>query len=185
MLAEVLNFPLDSLDVREKAWLELKENNKEYKWIGRDYLQYDFFTDYFKSLIDKVHELFGQSKNICVQNRQIGHPKVAETSHIIHQDSYRNSCVVIAFSTITDPVCFFKKDYNTFNNNASFSPVLMSFYSQSFAVLMNTQSPHNVMVLDKTQPRVLLQVNYDLYFNDLYDPNYMRIIEKVDKKKLK
>lgn len=176
MLAEILNFPIDNLSIREQAWLELKEKNKDYRWIGRDYLELDFFTDYFKNLINNTHKLFGQSKNIIVQNRQLGHPKVAAGSHIIHKDVYRNSCIVIPFSTITDPVCFYTDHVN--NPKKYPKPIFMSFYSQEFAVLMDTQTPHNVMVLDKSKPRVFLQINYDLQFNDLYDSNIMRRLYK-------
>lgn len=177
MIAEILNFPIDELSVREQAWLDLKDKNKEYNWVGRDYLAYDFFNDYFKIIIDKIHTIFGPSKDLIIQNRQLGHPLVASTSHRIHKDAYRNSCVVIPFSTITDPVCFYKdtgQDPNKFYK----PPFFMSYYSQSYAVLMDTQVYHNVMVLDKTKPRVFLQVNFDLKFNDLFDPEIMKLLKK-------
>jgi hypothetical protein len=178
MLALIKNLPIDDLETRESAWLELKGLRPEYTWIGRDYLEYDFFTEYFKNLIDKIHDMFGKSKDLIIQNRQLGHPLVAATSHRIHKDAYRNSCIVIPFSTITDPVCFYKDIDQDLNKHYK-PPILMSFYSQSHAVLMDTQTPHNVLVLDKTKPRVFLQVNYDLKFNDLYDCNCMELLSKT------
>jgi hypothetical protein len=175
MLAEILAIPLDPLKIREKEWLLFKNLMTDYEWQGRDYFEYNSFPDYFKKLIDQIVTKFGIYKDIIVQNRSLGHPRVAWGSHMIHKDSYRNSCIVIPFSTITDPVCFYNDSaVKKRDQPPSEPPILRSFYSQNYAMLMNTQVFHNVTVFDKTKPRVFLQVNYDQTYEELFIPDEMK-----------
>lgn len=175
MLAEILAISLDPLETREKEWLLFRNSKKGHDWQGRDYFEYPAFSEYFKKIIDQIVSKFGNYKDIIVQNRSLGHPRVAWGSHMIHKDSYRNSCIVVPFSTITDPVCFYNDSaVKKRDQPPSEPPILRSFYSQNYAMLMDTQVFHNVIVFDKTKPRVFLQVNYDKTYAEMFLANEMK-----------
>ena len=178
MLAEILDIPLDALETREQEWEKLKQVYPEYPWKGRNYVDYDFFTEYFKTYIDKIVNKFGPYKDLIIQYRQLANPVATYYSHIAHKDAYRNSCIVIPFSQITDPICFFSDAaYRGKSLPPLNPPLLMSFYSQDYAVLMDTQVYHNVLVIDKNKPRVFLQINYDESAQQFYNPEVMKLLK--------
>ena len=182
MLAEILDIPLDPIEVRKEEWVKLQQKHSNFEWDGRHYLEYDFFTDYFKKYIDIVANKFGKYKNIIVQYRNSASLEAARWSHVLHKDAYRSCMVTIPFSDITDPVAFYTEDsFRGRDIMPSKAPILMSFYSKDYAVFMDGQVYHNVLVIDRRKPRILLQINYDEPYQSLYKPETMKLIT-YDKK---
>lgn len=173
-LAELTTVQLPSLSILEQEWEKLYKSNEGFAWDGRCYLPENKYTNFFKDLINQIKtEVNYTYKDLCLQFRQINHPKCALMSHIIHKDSYRKSMIVFPVSTITDPVCFYTDEMYTKNKNNQHKnkPDLMSFYSHKHPVLMDTQKWHNVFVIDKSKPRILIQLEYDYTFDEIFFTN--------------
>ena len=173
-LAELTTLSLPSLNILEEEWIKCEHANQGFSWDGRCYLPEIKYTNFFKNIINNIKDQIGfQHKNVCLQIRQIGHPKCALTSHIIHKDSNRNSLCVFPVSTITDPVCFYTDEMILKNKEKTYKnhPDLISFYSHNHPILMNTQKYHNVFIIDKNKPRILIQLEYEETFEQILEKN--------------
>lgn len=177
-LAELTSVTLDSTDTMQQHWQEQLVHVQGFHLDWRNYVQLDFFTDYYKSLLSNITDKIGLPyKNFVVQyyNEQSSDKWKL---NIVHKDIDRQSCITVSVTDLVEPVCFYDRDTDVRGSQKLPKPNQISRYSRMHPTLVNVSNFHNVRVLEDQSPRVLLQVSYDFSFEEIVEhtPTQWRIV---------
>lgn len=175
-LAELTEVHLDSLEILKNKWLEqLKLFPNNYEWITRNYIALNKFTLYFQNLIlEIVKHIPFQYKDLLIHHHDSSYNYHSELDpRRIHVDAYRKTCITIPLTEIQDPINFYNKR-NISPNHA----VKTSYYSKLHPMAVNVSEFHNVPLGDFYHSRILLQINYDHYIDEIisYDKDIWNIL---------
>lgn len=140
-------------------------------WKNRNYVPIEFFTPYFQSLLDSVSNLIGEEpKNYVIQCHDTELIDEKWYLNIAHKDDDRKTCITI-------PLVYSKHETINFYDNETDIPVRgkpitakpaqIGWYSEKHPTLVNVNNYHNVRVINTDSPRVLLQLSYDLTFEEI------------------
>ena len=168
-LAELSSVLLDSTDTMQQHWQDQLKFSQDFRYDWRNYVALDFFTDYYKSLLLNITDKIGLPyKNFVVQyyNEQSSDKWKL---NIVHKDVDRQSCVTVSVTDLHEPVCFYNRDTAVRGSQKLPQPVQISRYSKLHPTLVNVSNFHNVRVLEDQSPRVLLQVSYDVSFEEIIE----------------
>lgn len=171
-LAELVAYKLDDPNTIQNEWKNLINNKSNFKFDARSYVSLDFFTDYFQKIINDVTGLIGQYKNIVIQC----HDKLLHDEkwhlNVVHKDAERLSCVTIPISyNPAETVNFYNQNMLDRGTSPNRKADQRLAYSLAHPSLINVSNYHNVRVLDDTSPRILLQLSYDIDFNEFVSKN--------------
>lgn len=164
---------LDSSDILEKEWNHQLTQCGNFSFKERNYVDYDFFTPYFKKQIDNISEVVGPYKNLVLQVHDKSLYDNKWYLNVIHKDAERKTCITIPVKINKfEPINF----YDIINNdtrgaNPNQKPSQRVIYSTEHPNLVNVNHFHNVRVIEDDSPRVLLQLSYDLEFEEIVSSN--------------
>jgi hypothetical protein len=170
---------LDATNILETEWDQQILLNQGYKYEERNYVPLDFFSGYFQNLINRVSSIVGPYKNICLQTHDKRIVSAKFHLNIIHNDAKRLSCVTIPLLySSNEPVNFYANDGFPRGTHLNRKAQQRVSYSRKHPNLMNTCNFHNVRVSDDISPRVLLQLSYDVHFDEIIskNPDYWEIM---------
>jgi len=170
---------LDPITTIELEWDRQVAFNRGFNYDLRNYVEFDFFTLYFKNLIKNITTIVGLYKNILLQ---IHDKKLIDAKwylSTIHKDAERLSCITIPLLyNMNEPVNFYGLDELPRGASPNRKPTQRLNYSRKHPNLVNVNNYHNVRLLDDLSPRVLLQLSYDKHFDEIVykNPDYWEIM---------
>lgn len=172
-LAELKTVILDDTSVLYHEWQTQAQyfNGKILEW--REYVDLDIFTPYYSNLVNKViKEINLPFKNIVIQYYD-HHNSNKWNLNIAHKDADRLSCVTICLTDIYEPVCFYSDEAmpDIRGSQNLPKPIQISRYSKKHPMLVNVNNVHRVHVIEDKSPRILLQISYDIHFDDIIKNN--------------
>ncbi len=169
-LAELLSVPIDRLEI-ESEWEKQVQFVPNHVWDSRNYVDESFFTDYFKTLLNKIVEEVGvKPKNYLIQAHDKRLVDKKWYLNITHKDDDRLTCITIPILyTKMEPIRFYDDTLippaRGMPNTQK--PVQTSTYSDKYPTLVNVNHWHNVRLVDDVNPRILLQISYDEDFDSI------------------
>ena len=186
-LAELLPIHCVSNDL-QNHWQQFLEHDKDkVAWDFRVYINDETLGIYFKRLIQSINDTIQlDPKYIMLQVFDKRLYKHKGFLNVIHKDVDRNSCITLPLTYAKhEPVLFYNEiegidpgEYRKTNLPWPEKPCQIAQYSDNHPTLVNVQNLHNVRVLDEVHPRILLQLSYDIGFDDMIsrNPSLWRII---------
>lgn len=187
-LAELIAVQIDCSKLLESYEYFLSNRKKLIEWNYRVMVEPNFFDDYVANTIESICSKINQKpKNYILQvfDKRVYNEKTF--LNVVHKDIDRKSCITmpIVYNPM-ESILFFKdipgidpKEYRkNINQPWPEKPMQVCRYSNNHPTLLNVQNLHNVRVLDNTSLRVLLQLSFDIGFDDLIEqnPSIWRII---------
>jgi len=187
-LAELIPVQIDCTKLQECWEYFLERHKNAIDWKYRVLVEPNFFNDYIERTIDSICTIIGnRPKNYILQVFDVRVYNEKTFLNVVHKDIDRNSCITLPI--IYNPlesVLFFNDipniDPKEYRRNIDKpwpeKPIQVGRYSTNHPTLLNVQRLHNVRVLDKISPRVLLQLSFDIGFDDMIqqNPSIWRII---------
>lgn len=186
-LAELTDINID-INVLQTEWYKQVEYSRGYVWTPRNYVELDFFTTYYKVLLESITDVVDETpKNYIIQTHDInldwsepapgtkpsalmGQTDTKWYLNIAHKDDDRLTCVTLpVFYNRMEPVNFYDDDVEIppRGKQITAKPSQVGFYSQNHPTIVNVNNFHNVRVLDTSEPRILIQISYDISFDEL------------------
>ena len=170
-LAELRSIDIN-LDVLQAEWTKQVTFASDHIWEPRNYVSYTFFTLYFQHLLLDIENILGEKpKDYIIQMHD---PKLVINDkwylNIAHKDADRKTCINIPiYYNHMEPVNFYDDlaDIPDRGVPITATPNQRGQYSDNHPTLMNVNNYHNVRVIDESQPRIFIQMSYDLSFEDL------------------
>jgi hypothetical protein len=175
-IAEIKDVSINIEELRT-AWSEQLIFTGNYSWEPRNYVDLEFFTSYFQQLLSHIADLIDEKpKDYIIQ---IHDPNLVTNKWYLtdtHRDADRNTCITLpVYYNRMEPINF----YNDVNEVPGFrkdksikaNPNQIAQYSEMHPTLVNVNNYHNVRVLDVSEPRIFIQMSYDLTFDDFISKN--------------
>lgn len=186
-LAELLPIGISGDELKHHWETFILTHKDSITWDFRVFLTTDMFEHYFKMLIESINDVVKEvPKYYMLQifdQRLYPHKGFL---NVIHKDVDRNSCITLPLSyNMMEPVLFYNdipgispEQHRKTSKPWPEKPQQIARYSENHPTLVNVQNLHNVRVLDETSPRVLLQLSFDIGFDDMINknPSIWRII---------
>lgn len=172
-IAELNSIVLDDRKILQEEWNKqmILLGQKPLEW--REYLDLKIFTEYYKNLLSSIIETIDLPyKNIIIQYYN-NNSSNKWNLNIAHVDADRLSCVTICISDIYEPVCFYERESmpEIRGSQQLPKPIQTSQYSKKHPMLVNVNNVHRVHVIEDKSPRILLQISYDIHFDDIIKNN--------------
>lgn len=172
-IAELKSIILDDRKTLQAEWASQMSiiGTTSLEW--REYVGLESFTTYFKTVLTTIIDTVGLPyKNLVVQYYS-NHSSEKWNLNIAHKDVDRLSCITVCISDIYEPVCFYKdEDMPAIRGQQNLpKPIQTSMYSKKHPMLVNVNNVHRVRVVDDTSPRILLQISYDIPFDEIINKN--------------
>jgi hypothetical protein len=169
-LAELTDIDID-LDSLQASWAEQVSFASDHTWERRNYVSYTFFTVYFQHLLLDIENILGEKpKDYIIQMHD---PNIVVNDkwylNIAHKDEDRKSCINIpVYYNRMEPVNFYDDlaDIPDRGQPITATPNQIGQYSDHHPTLMNVNNYHNVRVIDESQPRIFIQMSYDISFDE-------------------
>lgn len=178
-LALLKVFELDPVPILELEWERQVSHQQNYSYKARNYVDLDFFTYYFQNLITSLSSKLGDYKNIVVQCHDKRLCDEKWHLNIIHKDAERQTCITIPLLyNVNEPINFYGADEQVRGHAPNRKPLQRINYSRKYPNLVNVSNNHNVRIVDDLTPRILLQLSYDIGFDEFIHkyPDYWEII---------
>lgn len=172
-VALLKSYQLDNKETLEFRWNEQVQFKFGFNYIARNYVDLEFFTDYFQKVITDIANIAGPYKNIVIQC----HDKLLHDEkwhlNVIHTDAERLTCITIPIlCNDFETVNFYDNDeVGVRGLSPNRKPKQRVTYSTKHPNLVNVSNLHNVRILDDINPRILLQLSYDVTFDDMISRN--------------
>lgn len=171
-IAELVGYKLDKPEIIQNEWKKLICEKHDFKFQARTYVNLDFFTHYFQNLINDISGKVGQYKNIVIQC----HDKFLHDEkwhlNVIHKDAERLCCITVPIIyNQAETVNFYKTDGLDRGKSPNRKADQRLAYSLIHPNLVNVSNYHNVRVLEDISPRILLQLSYDVKFDEIINKN--------------
>ena len=169
-LAELQDVSINIESLRE-SWEEQKILAGNYEWKERNYVDLTFFTVYFQHLLLDIENILGEKpKNYIIQMHDPSNVINDKWYlNIAHKDDDRKSCINIpVYYNRMEPVNFYDDltDIPDRGKPITATPNQIGQYSDHHPTLMNVNNYHNVRVIDESQPRIFIQMSYDITFDE-------------------
>lgn len=169
-LAELLDVDIDP-NLLYDEWLKQIEYSTGHAWKSRNYVGLNFFTTYFQALLQEINNIVGEKpKNYIIQCHATSLIDSKWYLNIAHKDADRKTCITIPLAYSKLESINFYDDNSILSNerkNFNIKPSQIGRYSEKHPTLVNVNNYHNVRILDNKEPRVLLQLSYDLTFEEI------------------
>lgn len=169
-LAEILDIHINP-DLLYLEWLKQIEYSHGYCWLERNYVEIEFFTSYFQILLETVNDLINEEpKNYVLQCHDKSLIDDKWYLNIAHKDDDRKTCITIPLIySRMETINFYDDDADIPQRGKPITtkPSQVGWYSEKHPTLVNVNNYHNVRVLSTDEPRVLLQLSYDLTFEEI------------------
>ena len=174
-LAELRSIDIN-LDVLQAEWTKQVTFASDHIWEPRNYVSYTFFTLYFQHLLLDIENILGEKpKDYIIQMHD---PKLVINDkwylNIAHKDADRKTCINIPiYYNHMEPVNFYDDlaDIPDRGVPITATPNQRGQYSDDHPTLMNVNNYHNVRVIDESQPRIFIQMSYDIPFDEFTKKN--------------
>ena len=174
-IAEIKDVSINIEELRT-AWSEQLIFTGNYSWKPRNYVDLEFFTLYFQQLLSHIADLIDEKpKNYIIQMHD---PTLLNDKwylNIAHKDADRLTCITLpVYYNRMEPVNFYdniEEDIPDRGDPIKVKPVQVGQYSEDHPTLVNVNNYHNVRVLDVSEPRIFIQMSYDLTFDDFISKN--------------
>ena len=149
-IAELKDVSID-LDVLRAEWAKQVTFVSGHKWESRNYVDLNFFTAYYQQLLLHISDVIGEEpKNYVIQvaDSQLYNEKWYLNT--THKDEDRKTCITLpVYYNRMEPINFYDDVDNIPNRGI---PI----------------QSHNVRVIDELQPRIFIQMSYDIHFNEFF-----------------
>ena len=183
-LAELTDIDID-VNVLRAEWSKQVVYQSGYNWQARNYVSFLFFTVYYQQLLLSIEDIIGEKpKNYIIQMHDptlqcgvtiSGSAQPAPRNNkwylnIAHKDVDRLTCITLpVYYNRMEPVNFYDDlaDIPVRGQPITATPNQIGQYSDHHPTLMNVDNYHNVRVLDVSEPRIFIQMSYDLTFDEL------------------
>jgi hypothetical protein len=169
-LAEIADIDID-LDILYSEWCKQVVYAGDHEWQNRNYVELDFFTPYFQVLLESINDVIGEHpKNYVIQCHDRSLIDAKWYLNIVHADDDRKTCVTLPVSfNRMEPINFYSPDTIIPERGKPIKekPVQVGLYSTKHPTLVNVANYHNVRVLDDNESRILIQLSYDLTFEEI------------------
>lgn len=169
-LAELLDICIDPIGLQVQ-WRNQIEYSQGFKWQERNYVEIEFFTSYFQILLETVNDLINEEpKNYVLQCHDKSLIDNKWYLNIAHKDDDRKTCITIPLIySRMETINFYDDDADIpkRGKHITAKPSQIGWYSEKHPTLVNVNNYHNVRVLSTDEPRVLLQLSYDLTFEEI------------------
>ena len=169
-LAELLDITIDNR-VLQTEWYKQVSYSQGHKWEARNYVKFDFFTPYYQVLLQSITDVIQEEpKDYLIQSHDVNLIDDKWYLNIAHKDADRLTCVTLpVFYNRMEPVNFYDDDVEIppRGKQITAKPSQVGFYSQNHPTIVNVNNFHNVRVLDTSEPRILIQISYDISFDEL------------------
>jgi hypothetical protein len=170
-IAELTDIDID-LNVLRAEWSKQVVYQSGYNWQSRNYVSFLFFTVYYQQLLLSIEDIIGEKpKNYIIQMHD---PTLLSDKwylNIAHKDVDRLTCITLpVYYNRMEPVNFYdniEEDMPDKGDPIKVKPVQVGQYSEDHPTLVNVNNYHNVRVLDMSEPRIFIQMSYDITFNEL------------------
>jgi len=180
-LAELISIQIDSDKLSESYEHFLAKHKNSIKQEFRIVVEPNLFDEYVVNTIESICAQINQKpKNYILQvfDKRVYNEKTF--LNVVHKDIDRKSCITLPILyNPMESILFFKDipeiDPKEYRKNIDQpwpeKPIQVARYSTNHPTLLNVQRLHNVRVLDKISPRILLQLSFDIGFDDLIKQN--------------
>ena len=169
-LAELLDITIDNR-VLQTEWYKQVSYSQGYKWEARNYVEFDFFTPYYQILLQSITDVIQEKpKDYLIQSHDTNLINDKWYLNIAHKDADRLTCITLpVFYNKMEPVNFYADDIEIPERGKPITakPTQVGFYSENHPTIVNVNNFHNVRVLDISEPRILIQISYDISFDEL------------------
>ena len=170
-LAELRDVSINVESLRT-AWAEQVSFAGNYAWEKRNYVDLAFFTVYFQHLLLDIENIIGEKPNNYIIQMHDPSNVINDKWYlnIAHKDDDRKSCINIpVYYNRMEPVNFYDElaDIPDRGEPITATPNQIGQYSDHHPTLMNVNNYHNVRVIDESQPRIFIQMSYDIHFDEI------------------
>ena len=170
-IAELKDVSID-LDVLRAEWAKQVTFVSGHKWESRNYVDLNFFTAYYQQLLLHISDVIGEEpKNYVIQvaDSQLYNEKWYLNT--THKDEDRKTCITLpVYYNRMEPINFYDDVDNIPIRGIPIQskPNQIAQYSEEHPTLINVNNYHNVRVIDELQPRIFIQMSYDIHFNEFF-----------------
>ena len=161
------------LDVLRAEWALQVTFASDHTWISRNYVDLNFFTAYYQQLLLHITDLVGvEPKNYLIQ---VFDPELCNDKWYLnrmHKDIDRKTCITLPiYYNRMEPINFYDTVYYGEDQYAEIVPGKLNqtaHYSEYYPTIINVNNYHNVRVIDELQPRIFIQMSYDIHFDEFF-----------------
>jgi len=174
-LAELRSVDID-IGVLRTEWEAQVVYQFDHAWEARNYVSFEFFTAYYKQLLLDIENKIGETPlNYIIQMHD---PKLITDKwylNIAHKDADRLACITIpVYYNRMEPINFYDDVFEKMPEHGkpiTTRPNQVGQYSECHPTLVNVNNYHNVRILDEVEPRIFIQMSYNIHFDDLIEKN--------------
>ena len=180
-LAELTDIDID-VNVLRAEWAKQVTFASNKIWKHRDVVDLTFFTEYYQQLLLSIEDIIGEKPKDYVI--QLHDPNLHTNKWYLtdtHKDADRNTCINLpVYYNNMEPINFYDTDIGDSlsgpKRHKSRAAKIIQFlvkpnqigqYSEHHPTLVNVNNYHNVSVLNTSDPRIFIQMSYDITFDEL------------------